>query len=378
LRSNSTPQQCTANPYTSTSSKASHRDHDYKNSSILEPAIPNWRNHTPQKPAEIIRDIRNRIRTHNKKTDGAIAPRRFVQRLYQFRSSTPSPTGLLFLSGISEARPLPDKERIHELIAAYRQVHNFQRKLTRLWIAARELMPASYLPAAVQTDARLNDFLPLWDCVLGDWASAAAWHGWHGHITGGRVASLNSQWLIRNQGYQPTGAWQPEVELSPNGSLASAYYSIASSLPIGWSQLCLYQAGRYIKQAIDAQGPTDNLLAIRGSVRLHMVNIPGAIKDFQELVRLRKVPGVSEEKRADALMHLGHAYSLFPFSARGRTLLSASADFYRQHPDHPNLPRVLRKLALAYKLSGRFRLARATLAEAHNEAQRLAAFDQLK
>ena len=195
----------------------------------------------------------------------------------------------------------------------------------------------------------------------------------------GTVAPLNSQQVIRSQRFRRSDEFQAEVQLPPDGALASAYYSIARILaPSLDAWLCLRRAGRHVKQAIDARGSAhDNLLALRGSIRLRMGNFVGALTDFQKMVRLREASGAGEQKKADALMHLGHAYSFVPCLARGCDLLSASVKILEQFPNDPNLPRARRKLAFAYKLRGQRARAREQLELANREASRIAADDQM-
>lgn len=197
---------------------------------ILEWAIPDWRHRKPQNAEDILADVREVIRRRCYTPPRSVPPlkERLVEAFCRARLGPFAPargdTGLLFLNAAFENRPLPQPERIEALIKEYRQAQNFQKKLNRLWFAARELMPASYHPADTQQNSILKEFLPYWDCVLGDWTAAAAWHGWHGHLYAGTVAPLNSQALIRSQGFRRHSELQPEVILPPDGALASAYY----------------------------------------------------------------------------------------------------------------------------------------------------------
>jgi hypothetical protein len=352
---------------------------------ILAWAIPDWRPQSRLKHGEILRDVRELIRHHCSAPRKPEPPlrKRLVEAFYRRRAGVglwrEPGTGLLFLGGATEDRPLPEVERVEKLIREYRQTENFQKKLNRLWFAVRELMPASYLPADVGENPALRKFLPYWDCVLSDWVAAASWHGWHGHLYAGTVAPLNSQWVIRAQGFRGRPELQAEAILPPDDGLASAYYSIAGLLGAGvrhWN--CLCRAGQHVKRAIDARGgPTDNLLAIRGSIRLRMGLWPGAILDFTRMLRLREAANAPPETVADALMHLGFAYSLFPLMPKGRDLLRRSVEILKGYPNNPNLARARRKLAFAYKIAGQRKRAGDALAEAEADASRLGAYDQM-
>ncbi|MBZ5596021.1 MAG: hypothetical protein LAP39_27580 [Acidobacteriia bacterium] len=349
---------------------------------ILAWAFPReWRGLMPQTEAEILRNIRELIQQHIRNPASPVSVRKkLVEALYHHRSGSFTPTEdnrLLFLDGAHEVRPLPEKERIESLIREYRRTPNYQSKLNRLWMTVRELMPVSYHPSSANSS--MKEFFPYWDAVLGDWAAAASWHGWHGHLYAGALAPLHSQDLIRSQGFASHPEFQPEVVLPPDGAIASAYYSIASLLGgiYYWKSLC--RAGQHVQRAIEARnGPTDNLLAIRGSVRLKMGLWPWAIADFDKMLQIREKAGAPPHKIADALMHLGEAHALFPVSSKGRNLLRTAVNILEQYPNDPNLPRARRKLAAAYRFALRRREAEDTLRMAELDASRLAAFDQLR
>ncbi len=318
---------------------------------ILAWAFPEWRNIRPMSKKEICNDVKRRIeRVANGVPEGAVLSARQMLRAW-WRARK---TGVMFLDAASERRHRPpDVDLIQTLIKEYRRTPHYQQKLSRLWFAVRELMPASYRPVDVQADGRLKEFLPYWDTVLADWSSAASWHGWHGHPWAGTIAALNSQTEVRSQHFSSHGEFEPSVKLPPDGANASAHYNTARAM--GFSseaRQCLRRAGSYAKQAIVTHGETDNLLAIRGSIRLRMLNWPGAISDFKKMLRLREVAGASPQKIADAQMHLGHAYSCCPFIAKGRDLLQKSVETLEFYPDDPNLARAIRKLGFAYRVAG--------------------------
>jgi hypothetical protein len=350
---------------------------------ILAWAIPDWKQIRPMTEFEILKDIQEQIRQQRSRADDARPDlrRRIADALWGARSNPKTPNrlrpGLLFLGGHFETRQLPEPQFVEDLIRAYRGEPNYQRKLNRIWVAARELMPVSYHPDAVRRRPELARFLPYWDAVLGDWAAAASWHGWHGHLYAGAVAPLNSQMLLRSQAIPKSEEFSPEVRLPPDGAMASAYYSLAGVLGYRLSRWeCLRRAGWHVQQAIVSRGPTDNLLAIRGSVRLRMGWWPGAIADFQKMLRLREEQGASQAKIADALMHLGQGYALCPLSSKGTELLHRSIELLSTND--PNLPRVKRKLAFAYRIRGQRTRADHFYREAWADAERLGAYDQMR
>jgi len=349
---------------------------------ILSWAFADWRALRSQTVAQILQDVRNTIQQHVLAPQQPVSHRSdLVEALYRHRAGALAVAGedcgLLFLDGAHEARPLPDKERVESLIREYRRTPNYQHKLNRLWLAVRELIPVSYHPS--RATPLMKEFFPYWDSVLGDWAAAASWQGWHGHLYAGTIAPLQSQYLIRSQGIVSHPEFHPEVVLPPDGALASAYYSIASYLGGMCYWKSLWRAGQHIHRAIKARnGPTDNLLAIRGSIRLRMGLWPWAISDFARMLHIREKAGATPPKVADALMHLGEAYALFSLSSAGRDLLRKAVSIFEKYPDDPNLPRARRKLAEAYKRAGKFKEAEDELRMAKLDAERIAAFDQIR
>jgi hypothetical protein len=276
---------------------------------------------------------------------------------------------VLFLDGQFEPRQqLPQKDLVEKLLADYESIPEMQRKLSRMWIAARELMSASYLPKEVQADSRLKDFLPLWEKVLSYWTGAASWSGWHGHLYAGTVAPINSQAVIRSQ----LPATNP-----PNEGLASAYYSISRFMPSGFQRLeCLGRSFRYIQEAIRANGkPTANQLAIRGSISLRFGNGYSAVHDFKKMLKIHEQAKATEDELADAMVHLGFGYLFCGRWFTGRDYLKCGVD--AMNPNHAGIARAKRKLAIAYKLTGKRSEYEKFKKEADADAIRLGALDQI-
>ncbi len=345
---------------------------------LLSIAIPEWRGRKPMPAKAILDEVRRLITRHIHQQEPPSRPlrQRLVREYYIARAEKAPPgseaDNVLFLGGQieSSSRKLPQKDLVESLLLDFESVPEMQRKLSRMWLAARELMSASYFPKDVQRDSRLSDFLPLWDKVLGFWTSAAKWSGWHGHIYAGTVAPLNSQTIVRAQ-LRDTNP--------PNGPLSSAYYSIANLMPLGIRRLqCLCRASEYIKQAIRISGGRNaGELAIRGSIRLRLGCIPGAISDFRSMLRIRENAGESEEQLGDALAHLGLAYLCCGRWLTARDYLEHAVRALSKNPSDPGIARAKIKLARAYKLTGRFSDSKRIYEEAQNDAIRLGALDQV-
>lgn len=343
---------------------------------LLSFAIPDWHEQKPKSADTILGEIRKLIASHlrNPQAPGIPLRKRLVREYYMARAKK-SPPGheienVLFLDGQFETRQkLPQKDLVESLLLDFDRVPEMQRKLSRMWLAARELMAAPYLPKNVQADSRLVDFLPLWDKVLGYWTSAAAWNGWHGHITAGTVAPLHSQAIIRAQ---------LNSTHRPSGMLASAYYSIANLMPVGFRRLeCLNRAARYNAEAIQQTGgQSASEFAVRGSIRLRYGNAWSAVSDFKTMLRLREKAGESEDMIGDALVHLGYGYLFCGRWFTGRDYIEQGLQAISKNPDNPAIARAKRKLAVAYKLTGKFTDSKKIYAEAQKDAKRLGALDQ--
>jgi hypothetical protein len=140
---------------------------------LLLSAFPGWQQGKPKPPETIVREVRQLILDHIRQPKKLTLPLRqyLVRDLYNDRAKEAPPghemENVLFLDGQFEPRQqLPQKDLVETLLADYESVPEMQRKLSRMWISARELMSTSYLPKEVQADSRLKDFLPLWEKVL--------------------------------------------------------------------------------------------------------------------------------------------------------------------------------------------------------------------
>jgi hypothetical protein len=343
---------------------------------LLSFALPSWQLRIRQSMDEIIDEVRRAIAGQIRNPQKLTIPLReyLVQRFYLDRARKAPPghemDNVRFLDGQFEPREKPpQKDLVESLIAEYESVPEMHRKLSRMWMAARELMSASYLKKDVQAKSSLKEFLPLWDKVMGCWTGAAAWSGWHGHLYAGTVAPINSQAEIRSQlpGATP-----------PNDGLASAYYSVSRFMPFGLARLgCLRRSFRYIQEAIQQNGtPTANQLAIRGSIWLRFGNGFSAVHDFKKMLKIREGEGADKEALADAMVHLGFAYL---FCCRRLTGLDYLERGVRaMNPNHAGITRAKRKLAVAYKLTGKRSECERVKKEAEADAIRLGALDQIR
>jgi len=331
----------------------------------------------PMRDEEIIREVRAILRNGDSYSVRPRTPlRRLVQRLDDIRSTLWHRRGahyadLLFLNGEYERRSrLPDKDLIEELLKdASRRGIDFERKLARLWIAFRELMTAPF------SEPRYAEYRDLWNTVLGRWTSAAAWYGLHGHLYMGCLAALNTQALVREQLRESAKrAVSTTATEHPGGPLASAYYSIAKlNLGLFAKRKNFEKALAHVEKSLAARedGDRSGLLAMRGSIHLQLWEIARAVRDYEEVLRLREAAGEGGGRIGEALSELGYGYLWEGHLLKGRDLLEKGVDLLSRSDRTPFLVRAMEKLAAAYRLTGQFSKAQETLREAQRVAVEL-------
>jgi hypothetical protein len=77
------------------------------------------------------------------------------------------------------------------------------------------------------------------------------------------------------------------------------------------------------------------------------------------------------------MVHLGFAYLFCGRWLKGRDYLESGVRAMSNNLNNPGISRAKRKLALAYRLTGKSALARDVLKEADAHARRLGALDQV-
>ncbi len=236
------------------------------------------------------------------------------------------------------------------------QLYSHQARLSRIWIAARELMGVPWL------DEQHDEWLPYWDRVFAAWNKAAGWYGLHGHVDLGYLAAVNSmesvrrRWKLIGEVSADDPAWDP-----PFSSQASAYYALARRVG---SLRYRYRGMRRALDLVDKARPQDvlgrsNVLSIRASILKGLGAFPAANKAYEEVVRLREQAGASDGAIGEALSELGFGLLHTLHWLRGRSLLHAGIAMMRRAEYSPGfLVRALRKEAIACRLLGRFAEAR--------------------
>jgi tetratricopeptide (TPR) repeat protein len=221
-----------------------------------------------------------------------------------------------------------------------------------------------HLSAAPYTEPQYEEYLPLWEKALSQWASASAWYGLHGHLSLGRLAAVNSLLGIRQH---MSTTMQSRVGLpsiqGTQGAIASEYYSIAKLVESFIDRHSLLKKALWnvntalaVKQNSDISG----LLAIRGSIRLGLGQPLKAVKDYREVLQQRLDANEGPGSVGEAQAELGMAYLCLGRVWKAQELLEAGVESLALSSRHPFTVRALKKLSYFYALT--FRRERAAQA----------------
>lgn len=347
---------------------------------IIGRALPISLDDEPRAKEEILQLIEDAASRRSRRPAPAKGRGWLAQEFFADRAKGTSPTeNVLFLDGETETRSVkPDRWLIEELLNEYETLPDMQRQMSRLWIAARELMSVSYLPGEESSDTK-RVFLPLWNRVLGHWWGCAAWSGLHAHIFGSTIAALNSQSVVREE-LRNIGTKSIDAVLvdEPIGSLASAYYSLAKTLPSRTARKqCFAFAMDYAQRGILKYGDKDPYLyCVEGSIFFQNKSVFAAVRSYERareaFARIRP-----ESEMGDVLSELGFAYCFSGAFFKGRRLLEHGVKLLEAKGPSGFEIRARRKLSIVYKLSGRFSAAATQKRKALEMAKKLKMFDQL-
>jgi tetratricopeptide (TPR) repeat protein len=213
-----------------------------------------------------------------------VSVRGYVSQL-AFRRGHPNPDLELFDKVFRPVSAKPDRDHIRILLDGLKDEQSIEKRLTRTWVALRELCAAPY------DDSTFKEYLPLWNEVLGVWSSAASWYGLHGHLYAGRLAAVNSQLAIRARiDWKGAGHRSEHYIQGTKGARASEYYSMAK-LMTGRRQ-----RDEYLRLAEDdvndalrsIEDDPSGYFAIRGHIHLIQNRLDAALEDFRQASALRK------------------------------------------------------------------------------------------
>jgi tetratricopeptide (TPR) repeat protein len=267
----------------------------------------------------------------------------------------------------------PDRDHIRIVLDQLAGEQSIEKRLTRAWIALRELCAAPY------DDPRFREYLPLWNQALGAWSSAAAWYGLHGHLYAGRLAAVNSQLAIRGR-MDWAGADRSAAHYiqGTKGARASEYYSMAKLMPTRAERdKYLVLARQEVDDALAAvEDDSSGYLTIRGHISLREGKLDQALADFEQARSLkeaaRDVKGFVENQADIALVHVrrGNAHAAVKQLRESVAILEGAKSF-------PFAIRVRKRLAYALLRSWRPFEAWKELNKAYDMAVRYQVYDQI-
>lgn len=302
---------------------------------------------------------------------------RLVQGMYMHRArNRPSPSVCFLNNEMEASKASPDLSIIASIQEDIRTRPNEEQRLSRIWIAMRELMAAHY---TVTNDPEI---LRVWNDVLGSWTSAGAWYGLHGDMPLGCLAALNSQLIVREKLVATAGSKDEASRYGyAGGALASAKYSIAERLYVAADRDArLDEALRDIQRAMDERTASrSGLLAIRGSIQRSAGRTSQAIEDYEEVLRLRSDGRHSDAQIGEAENELGFGYLLQWHFRKGLEFCEEGVKKMRSSTGRKGfLVRGLRKLAIAYAVNGRLVKAYETRREAQSISHAAGTYDQIR
>jgi len=302
----------------------------------------------------------------------AISLRKLVSEL-AFRRGDPKPDIEFFDKVFSPVSDKPDKDHVRVLLDGLAGETGMEKRLTRMWVALRELSAAPY------DQPEFAEYLPLWDQALGAWSSAAAWYGLHGHLYAGRLSAVNSMLKIR--GFMDWSRAEHDADnyiQGTKGARASEYFSVA--------KLCTTQSERdkYLSLALKnvdeamaaIAGDPSGFLSIHGHIRLEQGALADARADFERMKSLRikcgDAGGIGE-----ALADLGLVEAKLGNLREARRLFRQGMEMQEAAGRIPFAIMAQKRLAKAYLRSGHPILALNELCAAYDKAQEHQIFGQI-
>ena len=165
---------------------------------LILPVLPPSSIRTKQTDASIrttLQDLLSGIMPVTSKATNVPLVTRLGQRLFdrrgRFASQAFGARPLLLLNHTFPAERTPDVQVITSALASEAVQSDGQRRLSRLWIALRELFGAPFWQPAGEP------FVRHWNEALKAWNSTTAWYGLHAHIWLGSLAGANSLARLR-------------------------------------------------------------------------------------------------------------------------------------------------------------------------------------
>mgnify|MGYP002783567589 CR=1 FL=1 len=263
----------------------------------------------------------------------------------------------------SLAARTPRLDLVSTVLDLARDERSIDQRLSRLWIARRELGVWEVTRRGAPTDPLVRKLLA---DALAQWASASAWMGLHGYLWLGQIEALSQLALL-------TSSSHPTAEHS--GGLSSAYYSSAKLLRGTERLRMLMKAMQHTYREHALPGDRHGVLAVRASIYLQMGNVIGARMLYRKVLDYREAHAFSADLIAEARVEW--AFSLAVTGQPSKALHLIREDL--AVIERPGFRvRALRKAAIIAKLLRRQDEAVALRQEAESLAKQFALRDQLR
>ena len=347
---------------------------------ILRFAFPDWRDikelndkdivDAAKKIADSVSDA-SKISTRKFPTVFSSTVNRIAQAFYTSRGRDRQ--NVMFLGGqqVGINRPA-NVDLVRHLLVEIKNRQNQQERLSRLWLAVRELnTPALNIKPDTEAIALLEDVLELW-------SGAGAWYGLNADMHLGCLAALNSVYELR-QKRKSLGALPSHVLPYPAGALASAKFNIAKHLTsIRDRRERLTDAFKDIEVAIlHEKMDRSGLLAVRASINRRLGNVFVAASDLEKSLAIRKQMGMLEFELGATYSELGFTYLYSLQFRKGLKLCEKGVEMLKAGQANPSdIARALRKLAVAYTVNANIQKARQAFEKSQEIAQNSNAHDQ--
>lgn len=279
---------------------------------------------------------------------------------------------LQYLDGRTIDASAPRQLLVDHILDSPATEENHQQRLSRSWLAIREL---NTRPIADMEPWQLESL----ERALKGWDSAGGWYGLHADMPLGCLAALNSIHAIRKRraemGYLPE-----DVPVYPASALASAKYNIAKHLYLPHHRRArLVEALRDVNLALkDQSEPAFGSLTVRSNIQRRLGHVVDATRDLEAALNAVRRVSIRRDVIGATMVELGFTYIFTLRLRRAVSVCEEGIEMLRDEGTRTQLARMLRKTAVVYALNGMPHKARAAREEARQLAERAHAFDQLR
>lgn len=158
-----------------------------------------------------------------------------------------------------------DPVRARALLEIANRTTGHDKRLTRLYLAASELMLISG-----PEDAE-GEVLILWQEILESWGASAAWFGVHNHLSMGVISTLVTLSILRDRIAREMPEYARKRPLE--GAFASAYYSLGKQCSGKEDKRRVLKAAEDFAGIAARSGNDHGAYIVRASIRSEMRNV---------------------------------------------------------------------------------------------------------